>query len=126
MKALLDTQALLLLLSRSLPKKAMEHYANQENSIFFSDASLIEIAIKRSLGKLKMTGTMAELTEEFFEQNIELSSLKPTHFDELIKLPFIHKDPFDRIIASQCLVDNFTLLSGDSVFDLYGVKRVWS
>lgn len=48
-----------------------------------------------------------------------------THTARLIGMPFHHKDPFDRLLASQALVENITIISDDAVLDAYGVRRLW-
>lgn len=49
-----------------------------------------------------------------------------SHLTRLIELPFHHRDPFDRLLIAQAKVEGIAIVGGDSVFDVYGVKRVWT
>jgi PIN domain nuclease of toxin-antitoxin system len=51
--------------------------------------------------------------------------IEPRHTALVATLPFHHKDPFDRLLASQALADNLTLVSADAIFDTYGIVRQW-
>lgn len=51
--------------------------------------------------------------------------IEPKHTAVLTTMPFHHKDPFDRLLAAQALVENISIVSTDAIFDQYGVKRIW-
>jgi PIN domain nuclease of toxin-antitoxin system len=51
--------------------------------------------------------------------------LDDRHFERLTELPFLHRDPFDRLLVSQALVEGIALVSREQVFDAYGVERIW-
>jgi PIN domain nuclease of toxin-antitoxin system len=127
-KILLDTQALLWIRADhpGLSKKAKNAYRKKENEVFVSVVSFWELAIKKSLGKIEMTGTLKEFIDSAFER-LGLSLL-PLTLDHILKvdlLPFHHRDPFDRILAAQALCEGMEVVAGDSEFDKYGVKRIW-
>ncbi len=91
-----------------------------------SMASLWEMAIKVSLGKLRLRQSFETLIPEQLQRNgIALLPLEIRHFFPLIHLPFHHRDPFDRLLASQAISEQISLLSADTAFDAYPVKRLW-
>ena len=95
-------------------RQAIEEEAEGDN--FVSIATLWEIAIKISLGKLELKTPFSRILEEIVRNGFKV--LPITFEDTLIlsKLPFYHRDPFDRIIISQCISRNFVVLSRDQVF----------
>lgn len=92
-------------------------------------ASLWEISIKFSLGKLEIKGGYDAIAKDLAENEIEILAIDFVHTMLQTKLPFHNKDPFDRIIAAQALAENINLISRDDVFDLYfkneKIKRIW-
>lgn len=122
MKLLVDTHYLLWMFidTSKISDKAKEALLSVDNEIYYSQASLWEISIKYSIGKLALNG----VTPEEFFQEIENSFLicKPLKNEELISsynLPREHKDPFDRIIIWQAIKNEMVLLSVDSKMDSY-------
>lgn len=103
--------------------------ANKSNTIFLSIASLWEISIKTSLGKLEIAGSYELVIEDINRNGIEILPINFAHTVKQNKLPFHHRDPFDRMIISQALVENMDLISRDEHFDPYLLKepiaRVW-
>ncbi len=125
MSYLLDTHALLwyLLDDENLSAKARSVIDTEE--CFYSKVSLWEIAIKQSLGKLKYKETipsiihMCEL-EQFFNLPVTGKNI------EAIKaLPFIHNDPFDRLLIAQAQNDDLTIVTRDKIIPRYNVKTLW-
>lgn len=128
MSILLDTQTLLwfLLDDPRLSKKALETIVEADESIFVSPASLWEIAIKISLGKYELPAPFAAFWNEQLKTNdFTLLPIAVTHADRIVGLPFHHRDPFDRLIIAQSLVEEFQVISNDTIFDQYGVDRIW-
>ena len=128
MKYLLDTHALLWFLAggKQLSGKARQLIEDLDNEIFVSIVSLWEIAIKVSLGKLTLTKSF----EDLFPEQLHLNSIEilPITVDSLIKLtalPSHHRDPFDRLIIAQALVEGLPIIGVDSAFDAYGISREW-
>ena len=69
---------------------------------------------------------MQNLFEKHVHGNdINMLNVAPVHISPLVNLPFHHRDPFDRLIISQCIQEKMTLISKDRTFDKYNVKRIW-
>jgi PIN domain nuclease of toxin-antitoxin system len=128
MKILLDTHTFLWFIegNLNLSNIARNLIEDQNNQRFLSVASLWEMSIKVSIGKLELGMAFPELVKrEVYGNAIKLLSIQPNHLDELAKLPFHHKDPFDRLIIAQSLTENISLLTKDSAFDSYPVTVLW-
>lgn len=128
MKLLLDTQALLWLIS-DMPEASetsKKLFLDEANDLYVSLASIWEIAIKLSIGKL----TLHQPLETFFTNQLQENAINllKIHFRHILKvssLPFHHRDPFDRLIISQALIEKLPIISSDTAFDNYGIKRLW-
>lgn len=84
------------------------------------------MAIKVSLGKLTLAVSFVELVEREVRGNvIELLVVRPDHLDELAKLPFHHRDPFDRMIVAQGLAEDIPIISRDRAFESFPVEVLW-
>ena len=128
MKLLLDTHTLIWFLADSprLGASARAAVEDPSNRRLLSVVSLIEIAIKVRLDKLRLDDPFAVMfPAELTLNRIEVVPIQVTHIEPLTTLPMHHKDPFDRLIATTALVEGFTLLSSDPAFDAYGVTRLW-
>ena len=84
-----------------------------------------EISIKLSLSKIALDIPFELLFDESEKLNMSILNVKKEHLVCLKELPFIHKDPFDRMIACQSIVENYTLVSIDKIFDDYNIERFW-
>lgn len=128
MRILLDTHAFLwyLLADPRLGGSAQSCIADLRNQLFLSKASLWEIVIKVSIGKLTLPAPFAQVIPSKIQQmGLALLEIQLDDLDRLSQLPFHHKDPFDRLLAAQCLVAGLPILSADSDFDAYGLQRLW-
>jgi len=127
MKLLLDTHTFLWFLGgdSELSKKARTLIENPEHEKYISIASFWEIAIKNSLGKLTLDVPFAELKIEVIKNSFQILPITFEDTLQLSKLPFHHRDPFDRIIISQAIRNNLTLISRDNNFSLYNVNLLW-
>lgn len=127
MPYLLDTHALIWFLegNQQLSATAKHILCNEEESIYLRVVSLWEMAIKISLDKLKLSRSLEQVIEALPQQNITLLPVKPVHILAVSSLPFHHRDPFDRLLIAQALVDNMQLISNESLFLQYGMDRVW-
>ena len=103
---------------RRLPNKARRLIENTSNMIFVSVASIWEIAIKKTLGRLKLN--LKELEETIAANNFEQLPVKFLHAIELSELPHHHSDPFDRMLVAQCLSETAYLLTHDEHLGKYG------
>jgi PIN domain nuclease of toxin-antitoxin system len=127
MTYLLDTHTFLWLLREPeiLPAQVMQIASDRSQALVLSLATPWEMAIKVSAGKLDA----AEILDRFeLVASRAGFSILDTTIRQVIRsgrLPIHHKDPFDRLLAAQALELRIPLLSRDTVFDLYGVKRIW-
>lgn len=128
MNALLDTHSLLWYYLNdpqlsSLAEKTIEDPATR---IFISPACHWEIAIKLSTGKYSLHVSFPQFIQEaIYDNGFTMLPIEPRHTAELIALPFHHRDPFDRLLIAQALVEKMAIVSVDSVFDSYPVHRIW-
>ncbi len=88
-------------------------------------ASFWEIAIKVSIGKLRLPVPLDKIHDDFVMSGVQVLPFEIKHILGVSLLPFHHRDPFDRLLAAQALAEDLTLVSRDKIFDLYGVKRIW-
>ena len=123
---LLDTHTLLWFLrdSPQLSKKALG-IITTENKVYVSIASLWEIAIKKSIGKLEFEHSIEKIAELCHEKDILILQIQPKYFDKIIELPNIHNDPFDRLIIAQAIIENLIIITKDTIIPKYSVKTIW-
>ena len=128
MRALLDTHTLLWWLSDdpALTRTARKIIAETRNTIVVSAASAWEIATKVRLGKLP---TAADLVADFCGQiereGFHLLAISAEHGIRGGLLPGPHRDPFDRMLIAQSQGENIPVISNETVFEAYGVRRLW-
>ena len=128
MRLLLDTHAFLWWIADDarLSKRARSAIATRRDECFVSIASCWEIAIKVSLEKLKLEAPVDRfIPEQLGVNSFSLLPIEFAHVARVARLPFHHRDPFDRLLAAQGLIDDLTVVSADPIFRRYGVKRVW-
>ncbi|MDE1161564.1 MAG: type II toxin-antitoxin system VapC family toxin [Acidobacteriaceae bacterium] len=122
MRLILDTHYLLWSMEDSpeLPARIRALLADRENEIFISIASLWEIAIKISLGKLNLSGkSISDLTQFLEQAETTILPVLPSHLTVVEQMPWHHRDPFDRLIVAQAQVEGLRLVSADKVVALY-------
>lgn len=128
MRALLDSHALLWAAYQMemLSPRARRSIQSQRNEIFVSAASAWEIATKFRLGKLPFA---RDLVEDFVptvtSAGYLLLSISVEHALRAGRLPAVHRDPFDRMLAAQAIHEDLLLLSNDAQLDVFGVRREW-
>lgn len=127
MKLLLDTHAFIWFVENdeSLPASLKTQIEDTDNEIFISIVSLWEIAIKTSLGKLEMAIDLPSIINKIEENGFVMLPIFPEHTVCVASLPFHHKDPFDRILIAQTIVEKLKIISKDDIFDSYGVDWLW-
>ena len=120
MNLLLDTHVLLWCLENNpkLSPKVRDTIADGSNSVFVSAAVVWEMSIKESAGKLRVPENLEEVLEENY---FEMLPITIRHALALSDLPAHHKDPFDRMLIAQALVENLTLVTRDTVISQYEV-----
>ncbi|MDE0186603.1 MAG: type II toxin-antitoxin system VapC family toxin [Candidatus Poribacteria bacterium] len=128
MKYLLDTHTLLWFLAddKKLSRRARQLIENSSHESVFSVASLWEIAVKTGLGKLELDRPFDQMfPDELHLNQIEILDITVDSLIKLTNLPYHHRDPFDRMIIAQGLVEGFPIISVDTGYDAYGVDREW-
>ena len=124
MRLLLDTHAFLWWLSdhARLGAEARSRIANPTSIIHVSAASLWEIAIKASLGRLVVQGGLTELVEEIEQNRFVELPVTARHAVSVSALPVHHTDPFDRLLISQATLEDLVVVTRDRIFTDYGVN----
>lgn len=128
MKLLLDTHTFLWFImgSPNLSAVARALIEDAANEKFVSVASLWEIGIKLSIGKLTLSAPFDVLIPQQLTLNgFELLNIEMGHAAAVAALPFHHRDPFDRLLIAQAAVEHMSLVSVDTMFDAYPVARLW-
>lgn len=128
MKGLLDTHALLWMVSSSdrLSAAARNALADESSELAFSIAGYWELGIKQSLGKLHLADGWQELLpQEMTRNRINWLPVEPQHIHEMVTLPWIHRDPFDRLMVAQARVEGLSIVSRDQSLSQYGVPIIW-
>jgi PIN domain nuclease of toxin-antitoxin system len=127
-RLLLDTHSFLWFVmgSPKLGEKARGLIGDAGNERLLSAGSLWEMAIKISLGKLKLAEPFGGLIPRQIEANgIQILKIDIPHLATLLTLPFHHRDPFDRLLAAQCSAEGVPIINIDPIFDAYGIQRMW-
>ena len=128
MKILLDTHAFLWFFEgdERLSTSAREAIESEANENLLSVASLWEIAIKTSIGKLRLTGPFGDIVSRAMNDvSVTVVPITMPHLVEVSTMHFHHRDPFDRLLAAQAKTEGLTIVSGDECFEAYGTQRPW-
>jgi len=126
-KCLLDSHVLLWWLQNdpALSSKALRAISSADNEIFISAATAWELAIKNHSGKLEIPKLLDGLESKLTEEGFLTLTISMRHALHAGALPSHHRDPFDRMLIAQAQVEDLSLISNDSMFDHYGVRRIW-
>jgi PIN domain nuclease of toxin-antitoxin system len=135
MNALLDTHAFLWWLDGDpslserafdYSERAFDYIAREEGAVLVSASSAWEIATKHRLGKLPRAGDVAvDVAGCIDAQRFRPLSVTVAHGQRAGALPGIHRDPFDRMLIAQAIMEDCVLISNEAVFERYGVTRLW-
>ena len=128
MRLLLDTHAFLWWLTDSprLSEPARQAIAAETNEVLVSAASAWEITTKHRLGKLPNAEAVArDVAGTIARQDFDELPITVDDAAQAGALPGSHRDPFDRMLIAQALLGNLVLVSNESLFDQYGVHRLW-
>ncbi|AEJ62409.1 PilT protein domain protein [Spirochaeta thermophila DSM 6578] len=128
MNILIDTQAFLWAVSDSdkLSERAKEVFYNPQNVLYFSAASYWEICLKMSLGKLRLEkGWKKVIDREMSVNSIKWLKLKKEHMVRLLYIPWLHNDPFDRMLIAQAQMEKCAILTSDPQIAQYDVQTIW-
>lgn len=128
MRILLDTHTLLwfALNDARLSSDALSLITETANTKEVSPASYWEIAIKISTGKYSLSQPYEDFMRNAIDANgFHYLHIEPRHTAALISLPYHHRDPFDRLMVAQAIVEQIPIVSNDAALDAYGVNRLW-
>jgi PIN domain nuclease of toxin-antitoxin system len=124
---LLDTQAILWWRAGrpALGRRARAVLLAPDAPLWLSVCSIWEICIKRALGKLELGLPTVEFVTSTLGAGIKLLDIRPPQLYRLESMPFHHRDPFDRMLVAQALVEDLSLVARDKTLARYGVDVVW-
>lgn len=128
MKLLLDTHTFLWFIggSEQLSPHARTLIEDDGNACYLSVASLWEMAIKVSIGKLTVPLPFTRLVRRHVAgNNIDVLPIEPEHLDEQREMPFHHRDPFDRLIIAQAITEEMPVVGRDHAFEAYPIRLLW-
>ncbi len=128
MRLLLDTCTFLWVLADSpeLSFEALDLFTAPENEVFLSSVSTWEIAVKHSLGKLPLPEPPTQFVPSMrAAHGIETLSLDEESTLHVTRLPSYHKDPFDRMLVCQAIIQDLVILTPDDCIRQYPVKTRW-
>jgi PIN domain nuclease of toxin-antitoxin system len=128
MRFLLDTHTFIWFVTDSprLSTRVKELIEDEYNEKLLSTVSIWEMAIKHSVGKLNFGVPFPEFIEEQIQLNsLDLLPIEISHLNAVSTLELHHRDPFDRLLISQALVESIPILSVDIAFDAYPIQRIW-
>ena len=127
MSYLADTHALIwgLREPERLSIKARRLLESPDEPVFFSVATVWEIAIKLSLGKLRIDATVREFVHAQVRNGFQLLPIEVNHVARVAELPLKHRDPFDRLLIAQALENDLEIITADPAFDQYPVGTIW-
>ena len=128
MRLLLDTCTFLWIASDApeLSSRARELFRSPDNDVFLSAASTWEISVKHGLGRLPLPGT-PETYVPGLRQRHGIEPLAPNEEATLYlgRLPTLHRDPFDRMLVCQAIVEGMVILTPDGLITQYPVRSMW-
>jgi PIN domain nuclease of toxin-antitoxin system len=126
-RLLVDTHAFLWFLAgdRRLSAAARRAIEEADGEWWLSAASVWEMSIKSSLGRLTLPAPADEYIADKVRQGLQVLSVDWPHAAAVERLPFHHRDPFDRLIVAQALADRLAIVTKDAIFGEYGVHVVW-
>lgn len=127
MKLLLDTHALLWWATREslLPLRVRRVLADPSRDVFVSAASTWEIATKVRLGKLRWPAEAGTVSDYVIRQGFRPMAISLLHAEAAGVLRFAHRDPFDRMLIAQAQSGDMWLVSNETLFDSFGIRRFW-
>ncbi len=103
----------------------MPSHIQEAETVYLSIVSLWEIAIKINIGKLSLKKSYQHIETELKSSDILLLPISITDTQAICNLALYHRDPFDRMLIVQAMERDLVLVSRDSKFDLYSIKRLW-
>ena len=128
MKLLLDTHAFIWWTSEParLPRRVLDACGDARNEVLLSVVSVLEMQLKLDTGKLDLQMPLPDLVRKHERENrLAILPLRTSHVYAMRDLPRHHRDPFDRLLIAQAVVEDFFFASGDEAVARYPVKVFW-
>jgi len=127
MDILLDTCSALWFLigDEKMPEATRDIICNSENRIYISTATVWEVAIKISTKKLDFDGDIDGFVNAVEDNGFVFLEVATEHAKAVASLPYIHRDPFDRMLVAQAMVDDMAILTTDAEILKYDISPVW-
>lgn len=127
MNLLVDTHALLWFCAGDarLSARARRTMEAADARLYVSIASWWEIAIKCSLKRLRLDDSLEAFMAQRVAEGFRVLPVETAHLPALVRLPFHHRDPFDRLIIAQAMEEKMPVCSGDAAFRDYGIRVIW-
>lgn len=127
MRILLDTHTLIWFFAgdSKISSVARILIEDEDNNKLVSIASIWEMAIKESRGHLNLSLPFQDYIETLSLEDFNVLNINLDHLNAIVAMPFHHKDPFDRLLIAQSMVEGIPILSKDSAFDAYSINRIW-
>ena len=128
MRLLIDTQSVIWYVDQDqrLSPTAYAEIMNPANNLLLSAASVWEIAIKVGLGRLTLSLPYRQwMAKAIADLSLSILAITVEYADVQAGLPHHHRDPFDRLIVAQAVVEGISLISADPQLDAYGITRIW-
>jgi PIN domain nuclease of toxin-antitoxin system len=120
-RVLLDTHALIWWDAGAL-KKPTVRLIQKATEVLVSAATVWELAIKQSLGKIRMVGPLSKVVHAYGFRELPITF---AHAEHVRTLPPVHRDPFDRMLVAQAAVESLTIVTRDRMFAKYGSSVAW-
>jgi PIN domain nuclease of toxin-antitoxin system len=112
--------------SENLPNQVLDRLEDSQNNLLLSVASVWEIQIKCQNGKLQLNRSLSQLVvNQQTNNDLKMLSIVLDHVYALQMLPNVHRDPFDRIMIAQAVVEDLPFVSADALLDGYPIQRIW-
>jgi PIN domain nuclease of toxin-antitoxin system len=126
-RLLLDTHAFLWFAAgdRRLSRRARTAMEADDAELYISAASVWEMAIKASLGRLTLPAPVDSYMAEKIAEGYRMTAVTWTQAAAVQRLPFHHRDPFDRVLVAQARAERWPIVTRDRVFRKYGVDVIW-
>jgi PIN domain nuclease of toxin-antitoxin system len=129
MRLLVDAQCLIWAVDKpaKLTAAAVVALEDPANQLLIGAGTMWELSIKSGLGKLTLSSPFRQsMQQAITDLDLSVTHIALEHCERQASLPFHHRDPFDRLLAAQALVEGAQVVSADAIFDQYGVGRVWA
>ena len=127
MRLLLDTHAFLWFASgdRRLSRRARAAMETEGAELYISAASVWEMAIKASLGRLTLPAPVDSYMTEKIAEGYRMTAVTGAQAAAVQQMPFHHRDPFDRLLVAQARAEGYPIVTRDRVFRKYGIDVIW-